>query len=95
MPAYLIARAIVTNRDGYATYSVDVPAIVARFNGRFLARGGRTIGLEGPDFNGRIVIIEFPDLATAEGFYHSPEYQTLKQRREPFGMVEFIAVEGV
>ncbi len=95
MPAYLIARAIVTDSDGYATYSVDVPTIVDRFTGRFLARGGRTIGLEGPDFDGRIVIIEFPDLVAVERFYNSTEYQSLKRRREPFGMVEFIAVEGI
>lgn len=95
MSAYILARAVITVPGGYATYSKDVPEVVERFGGRFLARGGRTLNLEGAGFDGRVVIIEFPDMAAAEAFYRSPDYQALKQRREPFGSVEFIAVEGV
>ncbi len=95
MTAYLIARASISDPEGYATYTVDVPAVVARYGGRFLARGGRTVSLEGPAFDGRLVIIEFPDLDTAESFYASDDYQALKRRRDPFATVEFIAVDGV
>lgn len=95
MKAYILARAVISDADGYATYSADVPEVVRRFGGRFLARGGRTVGLEGAVFEGRVVIIEFPDMAAAEGFYNSQDYQTLKKRRTPFSSVELIAVEGV
>ena len=95
MVAYIVARGTITDPDGYATYTADVPAVVQQYGGRFLARGGRMIAFEGSAPGGRIVIIEFPDMAAAQAFYASPEYQVLKTRREPFASIEFVAVEGV
>jgi uncharacterized protein (DUF1330 family) len=95
MTAYLIARAHIADAVGYRSYTKDVPEIVERYGGRFLARGGAALSLEGPEAADRIVIIEFPDLVVAESFYRSAEYQQLKQRRLPFATVEFVAIDGV
>jgi hypothetical protein len=39
--AYIIARIDVTDPERYAKYVAVTPGVVARFGGRFLARGGR------------------------------------------------------
>ena len=63
MPAYLILRGSVHDPEAYKEYTRRTPEIVARFGGRFIARGGKTVTLEGPQETRRIVLIEFPSLA--------------------------------
>ena len=41
MSAYIIAFVEVTDRERYAEYMKVTPSIVARFGGRFIARGGK------------------------------------------------------
>jgi uncharacterized protein (DUF1330 family) len=53
------------------------------------------VTLEGPIETRRVVIIEFPELADAEAFYHSSEYAQARKLREGIAVAEFIAVEGV
>ena len=65
----------------YQEYAARSPAVVAAFSGRHIARGGRVMTFEGPEETRRIVIAEFPDFATAEACYRSPEYQALAQHR--------------
>ena len=47
MPAYVIADIEITNPDGYATYRPMAADSVARHGGRFVARGGTVVPLEG------------------------------------------------
>jgi len=51
MAAYLIALAAINDPDGYQIYSIDVPDVVHPYHGRFLARGERTVSLDGEGFN--------------------------------------------
>ena len=50
-------------------YRKAVPETVAPFGGRFVARGGNLSVLEGEWPHSRLVIIEFPSRADAEGWY--------------------------
>ena len=45
--AYLIGQVTVTNPEGYAQYSAQVPASVAAFGGAYRVRGGTATQLEG------------------------------------------------
>jgi uncharacterized protein (DUF1330 family) len=72
--AYIVARIDVTDPERYANYVAVTPGVVARFGGRFLARGGRYEAKEGPA-RARNVIIEFPDFASAQAFYDDAEYR--------------------
>ncbi|MEB3371598.1 DUF1330 domain-containing protein [Saccharopolyspora mangrovi] len=45
--------------------------VASSFEGRFLVHCGRVEVLEG-DWPGDVVIIEFPDVAMARSWYHSP-----------------------
>jgi uncharacterized protein (DUF1330 family) len=44
----------------YKKYTDRVPGIIAKFNGRVLARGGRYQVMEGTQGFHRFVVIEFP-----------------------------------
>ena len=70
------------------------PRVVARYGGRFVARGGERVVLEGEDDGLRLVLIEFPSLDDARAFYNSPEYAAIKRLREGAGEAQFIAIDG-
>jgi uncharacterized protein (DUF1330 family) len=73
----------------------QVPAVIERYGGRFLARGGAAELLEGEPAPKRLVIIEFPDRAALRRFYDSPEYQPLVGLRQSASKGRLVAVEGV
>lgn len=77
MAAYIIAHLDVTDPEAFEAYRAAVPAIVAAHGGRYLVRGGAVDTLEGDWTIPRLIILEFPDKAAAEGFYRSPEYQEI------------------
>ena len=84
----------MTDWERYREYTRATPAAIERFGGRFMARGGETITLEGPQETGRVVIIEFPSLDQAKAFYHSEEYACAKKLREGAATGQFLAIEG-
>ena len=93
--AYILVQVDVTNPQQYAEYAKLTPDIIAKFGGRFLARAGKTVTLEGPPAKSRVVVIEFPSLQKAEEFYRSPEYTAAKKLRAGAATAQFIAVEGL
>lgn len=95
MPAYWIARAKVNDPVEYKKYTDLVPEILARFEGKVLARGGAFEILEGPEKFERHVVIEFPSMAQALACHRSPEYQAArKYRLNGVGENELVIVEG-
>jgi uncharacterized protein (DUF1330 family) len=96
MPAYWIARAKVHDPDEYRKYADLVPAILAKYGGRVLARGGRYQIMEGPEDFKRFVIIEFPSFEHGVACFTSDEYQSAAAfRRNGAGVVETVMLEGV
>jgi uncharacterized protein (DUF1330 family) len=94
MPAYALVNVEITDPAGFAEYRKLVPASIARFGGRFLTRGGATEVLEGGWVPKRLVILEFPDLATIKAWYQSAEYQQLLQIRERTATSDFVIIDG-
>jgi uncharacterized protein (DUF1330 family) len=92
--AYIIAEIEVTDPATYATYRAQTPGVVERHGGRFLVRGGAAETLEGAGPPGRLVVLEFPDLATARRFYESPEYQAIIGIRQQAARSRVVLVEG-
>lgn len=95
MPAYLIVRLEVSDPARLKEYATATPPIIAQYGGKFLARGGHTVTLEGPTETRRVVVIEFPSLAAAEAYYHSAQYSEARKLRAGAAIAEFIAVEGI
>ena len=94
MPAYWIAHVTVTDPEAYKGYQSLAPVAFARFGARFLARGGQSEVLEGPEA-ARHVVIEFPDLAAARACYHSDEYRAARAARAGAAEVAVVIVEGL
>lgn len=94
MKAYWIAHVTVTDPEAYKEYQALTPAAFARFGGRFLVRGGTAQVMEGPEM-ARHVIVEFPDLASAQACYVSPEYTAARAKRDGAATVHLTIVEGV
>ena len=95
MAGYLIARVEVTNPDAYENYKKLAAAAIAKYEGRYLARGGRMETLEGDDEARRLVIVVFPTLEQAKTFYNSPEYTEARAVRKGAAIGTFVAVQGV
>jgi len=95
MAAYLIADVDITDAAVFEEYRRDVPATEQRYGGRYLGRGGATKVLEGDWEPHRLVIVEFPDMASLMNWYKSPEYSRLKAIGERCAKTRIIALEGV
>jgi uncharacterized protein (DUF1330 family) len=95
MPAYWIARSRIIDPVAYKKHTDRVPAIVAKFGGRMLARGGRFEIMEGSDKFRRFVVIEFPTFEQGVACFRSPEYdEAAAFRRNGGGEVETVMVDG-
>jgi uncharacterized protein (DUF1330 family) len=93
--AYVLVQVDVTNPQHYGEYTKLSPGIIEKFGGRFLARGGRTLTLEGAPVQSRVVVVEFPSFERAQEFYNSQEYQAAKKIREGAATAQFVLVEGM
>ena len=94
MPAYIYGNIEITDPALYEEYRRDVPALIAAHGGRYLVRGGAVKVLEGSGVPQRQVILEFPDMARLEAFYHSTEYQRLVAIRQRAARGTLFAIEG-
>lgn len=95
MAAYLYASIEVTDPTAYDEYRKGVPEVIAAYGGRYLARGGATVRLEGDAPPSRVVILEFPDMARLRAFHESPEYRSLLAIRQRAARSTLTAIEGV
>ena len=95
MPAaYILADVEVTNPEQYANYRALSSAAFEAHGVKPLARGGRTVTLEGRD-PGRIVVLPFESVEAAQAFYDSPEYRKAREARAGAAVMNMIIVEGV
>jgi uncharacterized protein (DUF1330 family) len=96
MPAYVIACVKdAWDQDKLVEYRERNTDAVANHGGRFVARGGQLEILEGDYSPIRVVIIEFPDLEKARGWYESDDYAPLRELRRSASDTDIFVVEGV
>ena len=93
MPAYVVAMIDVHDPEIYRKYTERTPAVVEKHGGRFLTRGGAVTALEGEGFDGRMVILEFPDRAAAEAWYADPEYGDARRFRHAASIAQLFALQ--
>ncbi len=95
MTAYMIAWVDVTDLDAWKNYAANAGPTVEKFGGKYIVRGGDLTGLENFEDEGkRVVIIQFPDVETAEKWYHSDEYTAVRKLRDTAGHARFMIVDG-
>ena len=95
MPAYAVAHMRqVTPGPAIVKYLERIDATLAPFGGRFLVHGGRVEAVEGT-WPGHLIVIEFPDRARADAWYHSTAYQEILALRTDNSRSDVIIAEGV
>ena len=94
MKAYVVAAETINDAAMFDEYRKLVPATLGPFEGRFIVRGGNVTVTEGAWPHPRLVIIEFPSRAAAEGWYHSQEYQKVISLRHKSSVGNLVIVDG-
>ena len=64
----------IENIETLKKYAVKSTSAIDKYSGKFIARGGKNITLEGNQ-SPRTVIVEFPTFVDAEKCYNSDEYK--------------------
>ena len=96
MAAFVIADTRIENPDDYEDYKAKAKAIAESYGGVYRARGGALEVVDSDLWSPtRMVIIEFPDLASARAFAHSPEYAPVAAIRHANAKSTVVIVEGV
>jgi uncharacterized protein (DUF1330 family) len=95
MPAYLISQIEVHDPKGYEEYRKLVGASLAKYGGKFIARGGKIDVLEGNWSPKRVVICEFESLERAREWYDSAEYKPAMDIRQKTSDAKIIVVDGM
>lgn len=95
MPAYVIADILVTDPVRYEEYKRVAGASVAKYGGKYIARGGRSDKLEGSWTPNRLVILEFESYERAKQWYDSPEYRPAREIRREIAKANVVVVDGM
>lgn len=95
MAAYVVVQIDIHDPAMYARYKDLAPPSIARYNGRYIVRGGKTDILEGNWQPQRLVILEFPDVESAKAWWSSPEYAEAKALRNSSANTDMLVVEGL
>jgi uncharacterized protein (DUF1330 family) len=95
MTAYAVAHIRqVTIGPAIEEYIRNIDATLAPFGGHFLVHGGKIEVLEGA-WTGHLIVLEFPDMDAARGWYQSPAYQAIVRLRTDNSQGDTVLVEGV
>jgi uncharacterized protein (DUF1330 family) len=98
MSAYLIAEHVITDAGKFEEYRSKVGPLIAKYGGRYLTKAGSHKLPEGGHWTPeRVVIVEFPDIGSLNGWYSSAEYQPLIALRKACtsDLDMLITLEGV
>jgi uncharacterized protein (DUF1330 family) len=92
MGALWIAHVTVTDDEAYGKYAALATQAIADHGGRFIARGGRFVQLEGRA-RPRNVVARFPSVEDAEKCYKSDTYQAALNHARGASERELMIVE--
>jgi uncharacterized protein (DUF1330 family) len=95
MSAYLVVDTKINNFEEYEKYKMLAKPITEKFGGIYRVRGGamdvRQTELWTPC---RVVIIEFPDVKSAQAFVDSDDYAPVKPKRLKNAECTLFIVDG-
>ncbi len=96
MSAFLVVDTKIKNAEAYEEYKKLAKPIAEKYGGVYIARGGamdiRETDLWTPT---RIVIIEFPDVKSAQAFVDSEEYAPVKPMRQKNADCTLFILDGM
>jgi uncharacterized protein (DUF1330 family) len=90
---YWIAHVDISDPEGYKAYVAANAEPFKNYGAKFLVRGGKSECVEGK-VRSRLIVLEFPDYATALACYRSPEYEKARKLRIGKSEADLIVIEG-
>jgi uncharacterized protein (DUF1330 family) len=81
MAAYIISRVKVKDPELMNEYAARSIALAKTYGASYPARTNRVEALEGTYDGRRLIIIQFPDLASARAYWDSTAYRELRKMR--------------
>lgn len=95
MPAYLIAEHTITDAAKFDEYRIKVGPMIAKHGGRYITKGHEQVEKDNAVWQpGRVVIVEFPDMAALNAWYSSDEYKPLIALRRAASKDVLITLNG-
>jgi uncharacterized protein (DUF1330 family) len=95
-PAYAVVEIDVTNPDAFLKeYAPIAGKAVTEHGGKYLARGGKNITIEGDPVKPRTVVIAFDSLEKAQATFASKEYREGRTVGDKYAKFRIWAMEGV
>ncbi len=94
MPVYVAIEITIHDPETFERYKALSPAALGAYGGKYLVRGATTTTLEGDWDPQRFVLLEFPDAASAKGWWGGPEYAEAKAIRQSAGATRMLLIEG-
>ncbi len=95
MSAYLIADMEIKDEKALERYVAEVPAIVARYGGRYIIRGPRVEVVEGTWKPRVLAVLEFPTMDALKRWYDSEEYRPHRADRIRATQSNVVFAQGV
>ena len=96
MAAYLLVDTLLENPVLYEEYKLKAKPVIEKHGGQYLARGGNLTILEADLWKPqRLVLIQFPDVATATGCMNSEEYRQILPISKQSAKRTMIVLEGL
>lgn len=83
MAAYIVATVTISDAEKFALYGKAIAGLAEQFGGEYVVRGPVADVIEGEvAANERIVVVRFPDAASARAYVTAPAYLAGKAARE-------------
>ena len=95
MAAIMIIVAKIYDREGMREYIKATAELTERHGGRYLLRASHAILLEGTfGQDAGVLVVEWPDMEAAQGFWHSDDYAPLRETRAGKADVQLLLVDA-
>ena len=91
----MIAEIDVHDPASYEGYKAAAASLIEKYGGRYLVRGGSAEAAEGEAPKGRVIVLEFPDMAAARAFLEADEYRPVAEIRHKSANSRLILAEGI
>ena len=96
MAAYIVVDTEITDPERYEEYKRLAKPIVESYGGTYLARGGGMHVVDAELWSPtRIVLLEFPDVASARAFADSDDYAPVAAMRHEYANSTVVIIEGM
>jgi uncharacterized protein (DUF1330 family) len=95
-PAFQIAEITVRDADGFAKDFLPVIGkVVTEAGGKFLARGGKTVSIQGTPADPRIVVVQFDNTDKMQALFDSASFKQAIAIGNKYATQRIFGVEGV